>query len=292
MKITIRIYILAIFSFLTFVTFSQDGRYKSVDEAISNAEKVTELWISSDADSIPATIEVCKNLESIRFNKLNPAFDIQRALLNISTLPNLKEVHFWSFNESDPPCNLKNLSQVEHIEFYNSPSIKLDNYFESMKSLPNLYMLTLRDMRLTSIPASIVKLKKLKHINLDNNDQLNLPQTFNTLAKLKIEELNLSSAKFSTVPAEIAQLKHLKTLTLEMIQGKFNNKESYATLSKLKKLECLNLQGNFFKAFDPSIALLKKLKRIEVNGNCLSEEEFEKLKGYLPNTEIQNEIPC
>ncbi|MCR9174285.1 MAG: hypothetical protein NXI10_17440 [bacterium] len=158
--------------------------------------------------------------------------------------------------------------------------------------MPKLDMLTLRDMNLTSIPLAIVKLKNLKYLNLDNNDQLILPETFNTLAKLKIEELNLSSAKFNTVPTEITQLKHLKTLTLEMIQGKFNNKESYTTLSNLKKLECLNLQGNFFKAFDPSIALLKKLKRIEVDGNCLNEDEFEKLKGYLPNTEIQNEMPC
>lgn len=292
MKVTIRIHILTIFSFLTFLTFGQQGRYKNIEEAIANADSVIELWISSDADSIPSAISACKNLESIRFSTLNPAFDIEEALLNISKLPNLKEVHFWYFKETIPPSNLKHLNQVQHIEFYSSPSLKLDLYFEKMESLSNLDMLTLRGMNLKSIPIEIVKMKNLKYLNLDNNDQLNLPELFNTLAKLKIKELNLSSAKFNVIPEEITQLKHLKVLTLEMIQGKFNNKESYTTLSHLKKLECLNVQGNFFKVFDPSIALLQKLKHIEIDGNCLSEQEFIKLKEYLPNTEIQNEISC
>lgn len=287
-----RIQILTIFSFLTFLTFGQEGRYKNINEAIANADRVTELWISSDADSIPSAISACKNLESIRFDQLNSEFDIESALMNISKLDNLKEVHFWYFNETTPPSNLRHLNQVQHIEFYSSPSLELNLYFEKMESLSNLDMLTLRSMSLTSIPDEIVKLKSLKYLNLDDNDQLDLPKLFNTLAKLKIEELNLSSAKFSVVPVEITQLKDLRVLSLEMIQGKFNNIESYTTLSNLKKLECLNVQGNFFKAFDPSIALLKNLKRIEVDGNCLTEKELKKLKKFLPNTEIQNEIPC
>lgn len=289
---TISIRIIAAFCSLTLWTFGQDGLYREVAGAIANPDKVTELWVSSNEDSLPSEISKCQNIESIRFDNLNSSFDVEAALLNISMLPKLKEVHFWYFNESEPPVNLKELNQIEHIEFYSSPTLKLDRYFEQMKTLSKLDMLSLRDMNLASIPVEIIKLNKLKYLNLDNNDQLDLPQTCTRLSKLKIEILNLSSSKFNIIPKEITQLKSLKSLSLEMIQGNFNNEESYTILSQLENLESLNVQGNFFKAFDPSIALLASLKRIEVDGNCLNEEEFKKLKKLLPNTEVQNEIPC
>lgn len=290
--IKIRFQLLTVFCVLSFLTFGQEGRFKKIETAISNAEIVTELWVSSSEDSIPLALLACKNLESIRFSSLNVNFDIESALEILSKLSSLKEVLFWNFKASEPPKNLILLNQITHIEFYNSPSLHLGMYFESLESLPKLERLSLGNMQLKSIPIEITKLKNLNYLNLDNNDQLDLPQLFSVLSLLKIEELNLSSAKFDVIPHDIIRLKQLKVLTLEMIQGDFNNKETYMILSKLEKLENLNLQGNFLRVFDPSITLLKHLKRLEIDGNCLSKKEFKKLKKYLPTTEIQNEIPC
>lgn len=291
-KGSILLHLLLVFNFTASLSFANKGKYSSVSEALANPETVTELWVTTDSDSLPMAISNCKNLHSIRFSKLNDKFDLNKALKIVSKLPKLKELHFWYLGSNEPPKNLQLLTQVHHIEFLYSASIDLEHYFEALKVLPKLNMLTLKSMSLTVIPENINGLKNLRYLNLSKNEKLNFSELFKTLAPMSIEELNLSSAKFISFPTDIIQLKDLRFLTLETIQGDFNTPESYQVMAQLNKLEYLNIEGNLFVSIDPSIALLQRLKQIKVDGNCLSDEEYTKLKGYLPNTEVQNKVPC
>lgn len=84
----------------------------------------------------------------------------------------------------------------------------------------------------------------------------------------------------------------LRSFTPLLIKRPLNNTSSFKNLAKLKKLEELDIQGNFFERLDPAVKLLSYLKLIEIDGNCIVEDEFEALKKLLPTTRIHNETPC
>lgn len=105
--------------------------------------------------------------------------------------------------------------------------------------------------------------------------------------------LDLSSLKIKEIPKEITKLKEIKRLELEgMLNKKINNKKTFQNLSKMKSLQELNIQGNFFMTIDENISLLKHLKKIELDGNCLNDDEYKKIVSLLPYVEIQNKINC
>ena len=274
------------------ISFAQDkGKFRSIEEALANPEEVIELQLSGIDKKLPKKIKSLINLKTVRLINLASGYDLNDAFKKLGKYTSIKKLYLYGNPHSKLPGSLSKIKSLEFIELNQNLSKDLPSIIEQLSKLDNFHSLSLRSMALTEIPKSISQLK-LKELNLDNNPQLNLNNTFDLLSNLDLESLNVSSAKFTVIPKSIEKLASLKRLELEMIQGDFNNEESFSNLSALKNLEELNIQGNFFGKLEPSIKKLDYLKLIEIDGNCIVEDNFEELKKLLPDTKIQNEIPC
>lgn len=272
--------------------FSQkSGKFLSIKEGLKNPLSVKELQLSGIKEKLPKDIKEFKNLETIRLINLSEDYDLNNAFKKLGKYTEVKKIYLYGNPHSELPPTLSNIKTLEFIELNSNLTNSLSAIIEQLSALDNFKSLSLRSMRLSKLPDNITKLK-LIDLNLDNNPNLDLYKEFEVLGKMNIEKLDISSSNFTVIPTNIKNLTSLKRLVIEMNNGKFNNVESYENLSKLKNLKELNIQGNFFGNLDPAIEKLNYLELIEIDGNCIVGESYEKLKKLLPNTKIQNEIPC
>src|SRR5690606_32439440 len=169
---------------------------------------------------------------------------------------------------------------------------KLEETLKILSQNSDIEYIGLRGFRLIFLPVELTGFKKLKSLNLGDNSSLSYDQAFELLSTIEtIESLNFEFNYFSGVPESILKLKNIRELEFSMLTGKFNTPETYATLAKLDKLERLDISGNFFGEFPQEISLLNKLKVLNIDGNGIAGEDFEKLKKLFPNTKIINENP-
>ena len=283
------------FLLLTFMSISvmgqTDGTYKSLSKAFENPTSVKELQLSGLTEKLPKEISQFQNLEVVRLINLSEDFNLDDSFKKLAKLKSVKKIYLYGNEHKSLPKSLSKIQSLEFIELNSNLKEDLSSIITLLSKIENFNALSLRSMRLTKIPDNITLLN-LKHLNLDNNPHLDLDNTFELLSVLQLASINLSSSRFTTVPKSITKLSTLKRIDLEMIEGNFNNKESFLTLSLLPNLEELNIQGNFFGKLNSSIEKLHSLKIIEIDGNCIVEDNLEDLKKLLPNTIIQNEFPC
>jgi len=268
-----------------------NGKFTSIEEALANPDSVIELQLSGIKYKLPIEIQTLKNLKTVRLINLHKEYDLNDAFNKLGSYTTVKNIYMYGNEHTQLPKSLSQIKTLEFVELNSNLTNDLLSIIEQLCTLEKFHSLSLRSMELSQLPQSISKLS-LKSLNLDNNPELNLDNVFTILSGLKLESLNISSAEFKIIPKSITKLSSLKRLELEMIQGDFNNKESYSSLSELKNLEELNIQGNFFSKLDDSIEKLSFLRLLEIDGNCIVEDNFEELKKLLPNTIIQNKTPC
>lgn len=269
----------------------KNGKYTSISEALQEPLAVVELQLSGIREKLPEEISKFKNLETVRLINLSGEYDLNDAFIKLAGLRSVKKLYLYGNGHRDLPKSISKIESLEFVELNGSLKNSLSSIIKSLSGIENFNSLSLRSMDLVEIPGNIISLN-LKHLNLGNNPNLDYKKAFELLSKFKLESLDLSSGKFTVVPKDITKLSSLKRLDLELIDGKFNNEASFSILAELPNLEELNIQGNFFGELDESIQKLAHLKLLEIDGNCIVEERYEKLKKLLPNTIIQNEIPC
>ena len=280
--------------FLFFIgsAFSQkSGKFLSIQEGLKRPLSVKELQLSGIRDKLPKNIKEFKNLETIRLINLSEDYDLNDAFKKLGKYTEVKNIYLYGNAHSELPTTLSDIKTLEFIELNSILKTSLSQIIEQLSTLDNFKSLSLRSMRLSKIPDNITKLK-LTDLNLGNNPKLDLNKEFEVLGQMNIETLDISSSNFTVIPANIKNFTNLTRLVIEMNNGKFNNADSYENLSKLKNLKELNIQGNFFGNLDPAVEKLKYLELIEIDGNCIVGKSYETLKKLLPNTKIQNEIPC
>ncbi|GAA53284.1 leucine-rich repeat and death domain-containing protein LOC401387 [Clonorchis sinensis] len=136
---------------------------------------------------------------------------------------------------------------------------------EEITCLSNLLVLRLMNNKLCYLPRAFSNLKSLLILQLDSNDFDHIPsQLFNCVS---LVELSMQDNKIMGVlPKELAQLVNLKALNIA-----YNYFTSLTdALSKLEKLEYLNLNGNSMRTFDISLKALQQLQEISFAGCGIS----------------------
>ena len=215
---------------------SPDGALLGEDDneiTVEQADKVTNLDLSSSSISSIKGIEAFKNLKAVNLSS-NSITDISP----IKDLKNITDINF-SFN-----YGLKDISDVKYLS-----NLKKINFCYDKISDIN----------------PIKDLKNLTEINFSNNDPINdkLQDNINVLknANWNLTDLELSGMKigdnlklvskfknlnhFEAVSSGIKTVEPLKDLTsLTNLNLESNNIENISDLSKLTKLTNLNLNYN------------------------------------------------
>jgi len=160
----------------------------------------------------------------------------------------------------------------------------LEKYFSDSKLfkdyVSNLSSIGYTSKRLTSLPDWFGNLTNLKSLDLRANKLENLPDWFGNLKNLRI--LSLDDNKLTTLPKVIGNLINLTGLNLA------NNELTTLPdwIGNLTKFEIFNLGYNKLTTLPDWIENFKNLKYFILTGNQLSDEEKERIKKLLPNTDI------
>jgi hypothetical protein len=275
---------------VTWAQKGQKGKYTEINEALKKPKDVIELQLSGISEPLPA-LDKFVNLKIARLINLSSEYDLKDAFEKLSKT-NVDELYLYGNTHKELPQNIANLTNLKKVELNFSLSGKLEKTLVTLSKIQNIEYIGLRGFRLIFLPNELTNFKKLKSINLGDNPSLNYDQVFELLSQIEtIESLNLDYNYFNGIPESILKLKNLKRLELSMLSGKFNTPETYQILSKLDRLEHLDISGNFFGEFPEEIALLNELKVLNIDGNGVTGEDFEKLKRQLPKTKIINDIP-
>lgn len=146
-----------------------------------------------------------------------------------------------------------------------------------------------------SIPLHIFKLSNLRHLSIqgmdcdykiydDNGNDITkcwaILEISPQIKNLKLlETLDLSVNVIRQVPIELTELKNLKSLIIDDNLGlsDINN------IIKIESLEILSLNGCNISKLPDNIGQLKKLKKLGLIGNKISETEKKRIKNALPN---------
>lgn len=243
---------------------------QSLPEEIFNLTKLKELDLSyNNLETFPPNISSLTNLEGLEIqeNKLTfipeeIGFLHNLILLNVSgnkldSLP--KEIAFLinlenldvSYNNLD--VLPKNITNLVRLSDFNLSENRLDRLPEEIGKLTNLVTLKVSDNNIKLLPILIGNLLELNYLILSGNQLSSLPKEIGELSKLKI--LDLSSNNLTLLP------------------DKFTN---------LSNLQYLDLNYNKFSNVPDQIKYLK-LKRIDLKGNNIAEEERKYWKNMLKN---------
>lgn len=176
----------------------------------------------------------------------------------VRQLKNLEEL-YWAGNSLDKlPVELLELSNLDTISLsYNDNMTFTPNILNQLPKLSWLFYNGNKVASDTPIWDELQEYKNLEHLGLSDNILHEIPTQLVALTKIK--QLNLSFNKISAFSVEKGQWPSLKELDL-----------SYNPIKKLPE----------------NIQYLKHLKSLELRGNEISENERQRLRKLLPNTEI------
>lgn len=156
--------------------------------------------------------------------------------------------------------------EAKTLKISNSKNAELLSKIGQFQNLEKLSIVCLEDLK--ELPESMGELKKLKELNMDNGNgcsmNAKLPESIGNLSELQI--LNLAGAQDNRVIG--------KKTTLPRHQLP-------PSLSKLKKLETLDLSRNGFSEIPTVVAKIPKLKHLSLNFNS-----FENLPDWLAKSSI------
>jgi len=184
-----------------------------------------------------------------------------------------------------------------------APGAISDDPDRPFEDAQNVSSLSYQNRQITQFPDNALPCINVTKLNLDSNQLEILPPQIKVFSKL--EDLSVCWNKLQSLPNEIGDLGNLKALVLKtnMIEklpesiGNLKNlnylylgfnalHELPESIGNLENLENFYLEYNKLTKLPESIKNLKKLKYLNINGNQLPEEEKEKLRNALPNTEI------
>ena len=179
---------------------------------------------------------------------------------------------------------------------------QLDTLYFYSSQLPALEILAINNNGLKYIDQGLCRFTQLKNISVSFNELRVIPRC-NGLDKMEVmraennqllqwpslassknslKELHLQNNAINALPSEIKLLNKLEVLDL-------SNNDLHALpeeISGLINLKILTLSGNNLKKLPESIKNCDKLSHLYLVNNPISEEEFAKIKSYLPNCQI------
>jgi len=170
------------------------------------------------------------------------------------------------------------------------PVVDTAHVYRSMESaLQNperVYKLNLSKKKLKHVPPEISRFTNLRELDLSKNKIKELPAQIGDMPNL--ERLNLSSNDITVLPEEIGKLQSLRYLGLN------RNLIEYLppSIGLLSNLEILELWDNEIQAIPDEIGQLKKLQELELRGILFSDEEQNRIKALVPQTQVYFSPSC
>ena len=268
---------------------------KNLPESFSKLKSLKYLDLDDNLiEKFPENIGDLKNLEILR----GPG-TLQPLPRSFSGLESLKFCFFTSYGESDAlPIDIGNLQNLETFwidgNFSNIP--------ESLFNIQSLKNLKINGNLLKELPENIGNLKNLTDLSLYGKFEA-LPQSVGELENL---ENLIIYGTLEELPESVSNLKNLEWLVIENL-GLIKLPNNLGNLSNLKYLRASRNKltflpesiGELNKIFEVDFNynqivefpnsfenLSNTLYRLLIRGNNYGDEEFEKLKISLPNTQI------
>jgi len=260
------------------------NKFKSFPYGIFKLNKLEYLNLShTNIYEIPEEINNLSNLKEIDFSD-NFIKEIPKSLFNLT---NLESISFNCNQLTIIPKEITNLKNLKTFDVdFNEINI-LPKVIYDMKSLKEL---KIHSNKLNCIPKGICNLTELEYLDIDGNELQMIPfDEINNLKKLKTIYCNdeFSVKKFidSNIDYHLMTTldlsnKELTYLPLNIIKMDFNLKEldishNHLTeisfsISKLKHLERLYLQGNPIEELPSFLWSMPYLELVLINGNLLS----------------------
>ncbi len=174
---------------------------------------------------------------------------------------------------------------VQNVEVYDDEVIELlRNYpilcFE-FEVCTDLDFFNAKWEKICYIPPGIKSFKKLRLLELQFNLLSSLPNEFAELESL--ESIGLDGNRFTEFPMVLTRLPRLSSLRMQ------NNRMSIIP-EEIKKISNtvhhLLLDNNQLTCLPECIKEFHKLAYLSLTGNQISESEQEKIRSWLPKTEI------
>lgn len=251
--------------------FLTQGQLGKIPEGLWNLKSLIELDLSSNKiEDISPQIRKLKNLQYLTLwhNSLESIPKGLDELDNLTTL-NLSENNIKSIQGIGEIKNLQELSLS-----YN----KIDNIDQTIGNLTKLKMLQLENNLITQIHPKLWSNKNLTKVDLQGNENLNLQKLFSDLAKSTLKRsIIISTDEYQYIPQETEDL----YISLNPFESLPN------AIGQIENLRELNLEGSQITTLPiQHLKQLKKLKKITLKGNPISDQEIKKIKTELPLCQI------
>lgn len=165
--------------------------------------------------------------------------------------------------------DIKLLTNLQTLLLYGN---RIATFNENITSLPKLKVLDLSRNEIKTIPESLNKMKELTNINLSSNEIEEFPKL---LEFPNLISLDLSNNKLSEfLDVGNASLPHLTDLKLK---GNAIDSISSNIAKGVPSLKNFDIGDNKLKVVPGELALLTKLKELNLKGNKLTDKRFLKL---------------
>lgn len=216
---------------------------------------IKKLSLASDTFSIlPSGIKNFKNLEYIEISGVN-GMDISKAVEILSTLPNLKGLYLYHFNNISK--NIIKLSKLKEIRFTSCESMNLDtalNLLSKIESIQTVEFYT----PITKLPSLISSFKNLKTVVIPSCSKNISKDFFVTLASIKsLIELRIIYSE-NEISEYLSLLSNVRTLRIGLRANYVDNMGKIAKLN----LEKLTL---YSEIIPDNIGKLSQLTELIIN---------------------------
>ncbi len=150
------------------------------------------------------------------------------------------------------------------------------------KPSPNAKVLDLSNKGLTKVTSDVYSKSATTELILSNNRIETLPSEMGKMVNVTVFKIDNNLLDGSLI-GEIRQISKLKVLDVSD-----NNMTGMpAEIGQLSKLETLDYSNNKITGLPNELANLKNnLKEFNLTGNPLNQEQINRLKSQLPNTNI------
>jgi hypothetical protein len=238
------------------------------------------------------TIENCLNLDFLKaieaivdFQELTELYLFENKRKgypsNLGEISNLKKLWISGDSLTHLPNEVKKLNELNELIITKCPNIILDTLFLLLSKVTSLRELDLSENTLTEIPVSIGKLTQLTDLWFDENQLTEIPQGVKSLPNL--DYLRLFSNNIKSLSLKSGDLPNLTHINLC-----YNSFETFPMeLSKINKLKKVTIWYSEISVIPDEITIFKGLEYLNLQGNNLTDDQKDKLKFQLPETELK-----
>lgn len=196
----------------------------------------------------------------------------------IKTMNKLELLYIGGSNITEIPDWLYSMHSIRGLVLSNLNIMKISNKISQM---PNLGLLDLSDNKLNEFPEKLYISTSIYNLNLSNNSIESIPYDINKMNNL--DKLNLSGNKLKTIDFYNINIKKIsidnnqiekidgigKMQQLKELYASGNKISNLSVLSKLTKLERIEISNNMIRTLPRDFSSLTSLYYLDLSNNPL-----------------------